>query len=296
MLGSVHGCHCPPAEQGSSEQRAGATTGSGGPWQVLEFAANSEIPEGQAALVRFGAEAEALPVVVALHGRGEAGRGLEAGMRGWRDDYLLERMFERLAAPPLRAADVEGMIDDERLAGINTELRARPFAGLVVACPYTPVPGSSAGRSLESFGAFVAGPLLDRIAERRGAPVDVARTGIDGVSMGGRWALELGLRFPRVFGSVGALQPAIRVDEAERFAERALTAMAVRAQHIRLATSEGDPFREPTEALARELGRRGVPHRLVITRGPHDYAWNRGPGSLELALFHERALRGLTAP
>jgi hypothetical protein len=296
VLGSVHGCHCPPAEPGSSELRGGASTDPGGPWQALEFAKDSEMPDGQAALVRFGAAAETLPVVVALHGRGEAGRGLEAGIRGWRDDYHLERMLERLAAPPLGAADVGGMIDEERLAEINAELEARPFAGLVVACPYTPVPGSSAGRSLESFGAFVAGPLLDRIAAQRGAPVDVARTGIDGVSMGGRWALELGLRFPRVFGSVGALQPAIRVDDAERLAERALSALAVRAQHIRLATSDGDPFREPTEALAHELARRRVPHRLVVTRGPHDYAWNRGPGSLELALFHERALRGLTAP
>ena len=229
-------------------------------------------------------------------GKGLSGRGLDAGKRGWRDDYHLERMLERLAAPPLAASDVLDMIDAERLAAINGELRAHPFGGLVVVCPYTPVPSPTGSGSLESFGAFVAGPLLERVAAMRGAPVEVARTGIDGVSMGGRWALELGLRFPRVFGSIGALQPAIRVDEVERFAERALSAMAVRPQSIRLATSDGDPFREPTEALARALERRAVPHRLVLTRGPHDYAWNRGPGSLELALFHERALRGLRVP
>lgn len=296
LVGGVHGCHCPPAEPGSSDPLAGEPSGPQGPWQALEFARDSEFPEGQGALLRLGTEAATLPVVVALHGRGEAGRGLAAGMRGWRDDYQLERMLERLAAPPLRASDVGDMIDPERLAAIDAELAARPFGGLVVACPYTPVPGSRGGGSVEAFGAFVVGPLLERIAALRGAPVEVARTGIDGVSMGGRWALELGLRFPRVFGSVGALQPAIRVDEAEAYAERALSARSVRPQSIRLATSEDDPFREPTEALARELARREVPHRLVLTRGPHDYAWNRGPGSLELALFHERVLRGFVAP
>jgi iron(III)-salmochelin esterase len=296
LFGGVHGCHCPPSAPEGGEQLDAASTPPHGPWQSIDFNHDSEMPEGQAALVRLGADAATLPVVVALHGRGEAGRGLEAGRRGWRDDYRLERMLERLAAPPISAADTLDMIDAGRLATINAELAAHPFGGLVVVCPYTPVPGSSAGRSIESFGAFVAGPLLGRVAALRGAPIEVARTGIDGVSMGGRWALELGLRFPRVFGSVGALQPAIRVDEADTFAERALSAMAVRPQSIRLATSDGDPFREPTEALARALERRAVPHRLVITRGPHDYAWNRGPGSLELALFHERTLRGLAVP
>ncbi len=296
LVGGVHGCHCPPTEPGPSDLRVGAPAGSEDPWQIIEFAGDYELTEGQGALLRLGPDAATLPVVVALHGRGEAGRGLAAGMRGWRDDYQLERMLGRLAAPPLRAADVGDMIDAERLAAINAELAARPFGGLVVACPYTPVPSSRGGGRVESFGGFVVGPLLERIAALRGAEVEVARTGIDGVSMGGRWALELGLRFPRVFGAVGALQPAIRVEEAERFAERALAAMSVRPQSIRLATSEGDPFREPTEALARELARRAVPHRLVLTRGPHDYAWNRGPGSLELALFHERSLRGFVAP
>jgi hypothetical protein len=30
--------------------------------------------------------------------------------------------------------------------------------------------------------------------------------------------------------------------------------------------------------------------------GPHDYVFNRGPGGIEMLLFHDRALRGEAAP
>ena len=44
--------------------------------------------------------------------------------------------------------------------------------------------------------------------------------------------------------------------------------------------------------LRRRLEQAGVPHTPLVTPGPHDYAWNRGPGSVETLLWYDRALRG----
>ena len=51
------------------------------------------------------------PLLFALHGRGEAGRGLKQGARGWRDDYELNRVDRRLAKPPLTRGDFYDLVD-----------------------------------------------------------------------------------------------------------------------------------------------------------------------------------------
>ena len=35
-----------------------------------------------------------------------------------------------------------------------------------------------------------------------------------------------------------------------------------------------------------------VAHEFVVVAGPHDYAFNRGPGGIEMLLWHDRVLRG----
>ncbi len=185
------------------------------------------------------------------------------------------------------------MLPDDRLQAMNASLSANPWAGLIVACPYTPVPTGRDIASAAPFGRFVASALIPKVGELAGAAPSAV--GIDGVSMGGRYALQLGLSQPEVFSAVGALQPAIREDEAGDFAELARGAQARRPQTIRLVSSDEDPFLGPTRKLAEALAKRGVPHRLIVTSGPHDYSWNRGPGGLELLMFHERVLRGRPA-
>ncbi|MFO0552524.1 MAG: alpha/beta hydrolase-fold protein [Polyangiaceae bacterium] len=274
------------------EQAPGALARGG--WRDESFERSEDQPDGQRALVLAAPEGEARPVLVALHGRGEAGRGLDAGARGWRDDYDLDAMIGHLAAGSLASDHVGGMLDEDRLAKINASLAANPWQGLVVVCPYTPVPTGRDEEASRPFGRFVTGPLLERVTSTKAASaIERKTTGIDGVSMGGRYALELGFGFPDTFGAVGALQPAMRESEADAFADRALRASEHGPQQIRLVSSEEDPFLEPTKALARALDRRKLEHRLLITKGPHDYVWNRGPGGAELLIFHERALRGL---
>src|SRR5690606_15994136 len=137
-------------------------------------------------------------------------------------------------------------------------------------------------------GDWLAGPLLEAVRERfPGAARTREGTGIDGVSMGGRVALEAGFAHPEAFGSVGAIQPAIRGME-EALAERA--ARASSPQRLHLLSSDEDPFLGATRELASALTDRRVAHTLSVVPGPHDYAFNRGPAGLEMLLFHDRAL------
>lgn len=262
-------------------------------WRELRFAPSEAYQEEELATVLVG---KGRPLLVALHGRGEAGRGLEAGARGWRDEYDLGRADERLHAPPLRAEDLLGFVRPERLARLNESLRASPFAGLCVACPYCPVLTDASETGSRPFGRFITEQLLPRVRSETGCATERTRTGIDGVSMGGRLALLVGLSHPEQFGSIGALQPAIRADEAEMWSALARRARERADFSFRLVTSEADFFRPAVEKLSERLRADGVTHELLLTPGPHDYVYNRGPGSFEMLLWHERVLRGLPGP
>ncbi len=236
--------------------------------------------------------AAGMPLLVALHGAGEQARGLVAGSLGWRDDYALERGDRRLHAPPLTREDFESFVQPGRLAELNTSLVNVPFEGLAVACPYTPRIQTLEGA--KRWATWLERTLLPRARKDAGLAPN-ARIGIDGVSMGGRLALLLGLGRPDLFDAVGALQPALAVDEAGFFCDLAAAAQRERPRPLRLVTSEADAFRDAIHVLSEGLTRRGIEHRLLVTPGPHDYAWNRGPGSIEMLLWHDRVLRGRPA-
>lgn len=282
------GCSNKPSaadERQRAAAKATATASSASAWRDESFDAGPDAPDGELAAIFAPDGSGSYPVLVAMHGRGEAGRGLAAGAHGWRDDYDLDVIRTKLEAGALSRADSKDMLSATRVEAIRASLTANPFRGLRLVCPYCPVPTGDSG----PFARFVTGPLL----ERAGKPAR-ALTGIDGVSMGGRYALEIGFGEAASFGAVGALQPAIRANEADDFASRAARARDLHGrQSIQLVTSADDPFREPTEALSAALEARGIEHDLQVTEGPHDYIWNRGPGAIEMLVFHERVLRGL---
>ena len=230
------------------------------------------------------------PVLIALHGRGES-RDPARGWLGWANLYELPAAFGALARGSLAASDYRGLVRDAHLRAVNASLRARPFGGVLVVAPALPdVMGADAARR-PLVDSWLAGPLLAAVRERfAGAAHGAASTGIDGVSMGGAIALDTGLAHPNVFGSVGAIQPAIRGREAELAELAALAAESGHPQAISLLTSDGDPFLGPTRRLSELLRERAVPHSLAVLPGPHDYVFNRGPAGLEMLLFHDRAL------
>ena len=86
-----------------------------GSWKELSFEPGAGDEGPQRALLLAAPSSEPLPLLVALHGRGEAVRGLDVGARGWRDDYHLDDLLLRIQAPPLTADDLGRMVHRERL-------------------------------------------------------------------------------------------------------------------------------------------------------------------------------------
>jgi hypothetical protein len=239
------------------------------------------------------------PVLVAFHGRGESLKGSRRGARGWLDDYLLSRSSERLEHPPLVPADFETYVNAARLEQIHAALRAQPYGGLIVVCPYLPdvLQRDAAWAAGTALADFVADTLLPRVYAKTPALGTAASTGIDGVSLGGRASLLVGFARPLAFGSVGALQAALDAGEVQRFADLGARALAQNPRlALRLLTSDEDYFRSQNQALSAALSERGVAHGFAQVVGTHSYQFNRGPGALEMLLFHSRVLRGQPAP
>lgn len=235
------------------------------------------------------------PVLVALHGRGEAFKGAARGARGWVEDYRMPKAIERLHDPPLDDKDFGGMSDPARLSRINKSLANQPYRGLIVVCPYTPdiLAGDRPFSAVKPFAHFVVDELLPRVYRETPALGTRASTGIDGVSLGGRASLLVGFMRPTAFHVVASLQAAFDAAEAP-----ALVRLAKQAREknpglvIRLLTSSHDFFREDNYAIAHGMTREKIPHQLVEVPGTHSYEFNRGPGVYEMLLFHDRALRG----
>jgi hypothetical protein len=231
------------------------------------------------------------PLVVALHGHGEAMKGPVDGKMGWPRDYALPHAIDRVANPPLTADDVEGFVDADRLAGYNAQLAARPYGGLVVVCPYLPDLNLFRAADLADYGRYIAEVVIPKA--RRELPVLAApeSTGIDGVSLGGATAMRVGLAHVETFGAVGALQPAIVPDQQQEWVELYRAARARRPSlAVRLTTSLDDVYEGTIVRLSQALRAAGVGHDFADIPGPHDYPFNRGPGAIELLLWHDRVL------
>jgi enterochelin esterase-like enzyme len=116
-------------------------------------------------------------------------------------------------------------------------------------------------------------------------------TGIDGVSLGGVVALRIGLTSPEAFGAIGGIQPAFANGQSAEWTALAQGARARRPElKLRLITSHEDYFHEAIVGVSRAWIAAGVPHDFADLPGPHDYVFNRGPGSIELLLWHDRVL------
>src|SRR5690349_4568119 len=172
------------------------TSSPGGPapvpgegWKDISFEPGADIPEGQRALLYSPPGSRDLPLLVALHGRGESGRGLEIGAHAWRDDYYIDRLLQRLAAPPLTVADLQNTASQPRLDLLNRSLQENPFKGICLACPYSPDLPAKTSDAAAALTRFITHVLLPRARAETNASADRKATGIDGVSMGGRLAL-----------------------------------------------------------------------------------------------------------
>ena len=253
-------------------------------------------PMNAVVVVPARAADERFPVLLTFHGTGEARKGPERGARGWIDDYGMYKAIDRLQHPPLTTADLEGFADEARLAKLNAALAKAPYRGLIIVNSYTPdmLRGDEPFSKIPPLAKFVIEELLARARRETPAIGTPQPTGVDGISLGGRASLAIGLRNPEAFAAVSGLQPAFDVDNAGPVALRAAQAHQKNpALSFRLLTSDGDYFLASTKAISAAMKQAGVPHTLVIVPGPHDYPFNRGPAVYEMLLHHDRVLRGL---
>ncbi len=188
------------------------------------------------------------------------------------------------------------MMTEARVGELHAELAARPFRGMVIACPYTPniwKAGPSAELVLDAYTPWLFDVLLPRLRAETPVSGSAEHTGLDGVSLGGYASLGVGVRRLDGLGALGCVQAAISTSDADRWSERLAKAMATHGRRpLHLLTSTEDVFRAPVEALSGALKKRAVAHTLRVALGPHDQPFLRGPGSLEMLVWHDRALSG----
>lgn len=234
-----------------------------------------------------------LPMLVLLHGLGET-VDERLGIHAWGERYGLVSAYERLLHPPFeRTLERQRYLTEEHRQEINASLAARPFGGMVLVCPFTPNPWKLDGlHTIHRYADWLTGTLIPAV--RAQAPVLDGRgaCGIDGCSLGGYVGLEVFLRKPEHFGTLGVVQAAISAPGAADYARRIAEATAkAGACPVHVESSTGDPYRSACEELGKQLGRQGVQHELRVIPGPHDQPWLREIGTPEMLLWHDRRLQ-----
>jgi enterochelin esterase-like enzyme len=235
------------------------------------------------------------PVLIAMHGRGETLKGAVRGARGWVDDYAVRRVIDRLHHPPLTLHDFQSFVANDRLARFNEVLVAERFEGLVLVCPYTPdlLRGDEPFSGAPPLASFLVDTLMPKIYAETPAIGTPATTGVDGVSLGGRAAISVGLLRPEAFGAVATLQAALDPRNASEIVARAKQAREKNPKlRLRFVTSSGDYYLSALRTITTALRSSDVSHEFLVVPGPHDYAFNRGPGAIEMLAYHDRVLRG----
>ena len=163
-----------------------------------------------------------------------------------------------------------------------------------MACPYVPDLNLASEAAMRGYGRFVVDVLLPRVRRETPALANPQATGIDGVSLGGRHRACASafktprrsvrwVRFSRRSAPIkrqcspiwprGARTPEPRIEPAPPH------------QHTTTCTAA------PSIGSRRRGAQAGIAHDFADVPGPHDYAFNRGPGAYELLAWHDRVLR-----
>lgn len=236
---------------------------------------------------------EKAPTLVLFHGLGEAKEGHESGAYAWLDRYGVASSYARLRRPPVASTSRRKDLTDARAAELSAALKQKPFGGLVLVCPFTPNVWSykSTPAALDALAEFVAGDLLDKVArEIPSADTSPARTGVDGCSLGGFVSAEIFVRKPARFGTFGVVQPAIGNRQIPAYVD-AIAQRKGGPVPVHVESSSADPYLAVSKDLHAAFQKAKVSSDFIAPPGPHDQPFLRDVGSLEMLLWHDRALR-----
>lgn len=236
-----------------------------------------------------------VPLLVALHGLGET-HDQRIGARAWLDRYGLGTAYDRLREPPIEPLAKMGRHwTKKRLDAVNAMLEDRPFAGIAIACPFTPnVYKSPLGRTavLDRYADWITEVVVPR-ARKEGNVLDTMRhTYLDGCSLGGYVGIEVFLRKPEHFSAWGTVQGALGAHRVTSYADRLAKIIEDHGERkIHIETSTGDTFRKVNQTFRKALGERNVAHDFIMPPGPHNQPFLRDSGTIEMLLWHDRLKR-----
>lgn len=228
------------------------------------------------------------PLVIVFGGAGESAKAPRQGALAWLGYYKMDEAVIALKRGKLNPADFRDLVLPDQLRHYNQRLKERPYQGMIVACPSSPLVWAAGGPEFPEYEEYIMNELLPALT----ATYRVAdgRVGVDGVSMGGARAMYYGLKYPEVFASIGSSQGAFTpyMDLYAHLVEAGKADLLKRP--IQLVTSDKDVLAPAVEKMHIMLKAKGIPHKYFVLKGPHDYIFNQGPGVISLLAFHDEAL------
>ncbi len=229
------------------------------------------------------------PLVIAFGGAGECAREPRNGSLAWMHYYKTDEAVAALGSNRLEKRDFRELVDRPQLEEFNRRLNEKPYAGVILVCPASPLLSIGVGPEHPEYEAFIMEDLIPALKKKY--RVAAGGIGVDGVSMGGSRSMYYGFKYPEIFASIGSVQGAfgpyldiyrdLIANNREMLKERA----------IQLVTSDKDGMAPSVAKMHELLSSQGIPHRYLVLTGPHDYIFNQGPGSIALLVFHNEALK-----
>jgi iron(III)-salmochelin esterase len=229
------------------------------------------------------------PLVIVFGGATECAMSPKQGALAWMHYYKTDEAVIALASKHLDADHFRGLATPANIRDFNNRLRSKPYKGVILACPASPLLSPQMGPEFPEYEAYIIDDLIPALKKRyRIAPKAI---GVDGVSMGGSRSMYYGFKYPEIFSSVGSIQGAFG-PYIEVYKDLVTwNAGTLRKRQIQLVTSDKDMMAASVLRLHQMLVANRIPHAYLVLTGPHGYIFNQGPGALSLLMFHDHALR-----
>jgi enterochelin esterase-like enzyme len=159
----------------------------------------------------------------------------------------------------------------------DTEIAAGNWPPFMIIMPRQPEPlFTHSDGGPRSYEAELVDGLVSYIdLTYRTDPRPGARA-IAGISRGGVWALEIGLRNPDVFDTLAAVSPALSQNNPRQAYDpfHIVRGLGPFPKRIYLTAGTGDWALEGTQAFSQLLNGVGIAHEMVIFKGTHqDESW-----------------------